>query len=184
MLEGMNVGLGFLRRSDFERAYREAEAEALKARAEAAQQDRERVLDNVLDALDWVNGNRNEQEKPMSTTQKIDLSKTYRTRGGNEVKLYAIDESLGKYPVVGVRLLGENHWVSERWTLKGEFYGVKKSPEDLVEVKRKQVAYLNVYPGGVDQRLFKSQFEANIVASRESRIACIRVEFEEGQFDD
>jgi hypothetical protein len=161
----------------------EAEARALVERAEKTRQDRERVVDSVLDVWDWMTRNQDEQEKQMSTTQKIDLSKTYKTRGGDEVKLYAIDESLGDYPVVGAKRVAGSGFTLERWTLDGRYLAHEESHRfDLIEIKPKHIIYINIYPNGT-KTIYTTQLDADRTTAV-SRVACNRIELEEGRFDD
>lgn len=65
---------------------------------------------------------------------KIDLSKTYKTRDGKEVRLFAISDDK-YYPVVGQAKDGDT-WNNETWTIEGRFYEGDDfcRPNDLVEV--------------------------------------------------
>ena len=62
---------------------------------------------------------------------------------------------------------------------------IAKEPVTLENVPKKHVRYLNVYktPDGEITWLKESRARADAVAGN-GRIACVRVEFEEGQYDD
>ena len=62
---------------------------------------------------------------------------------------------------------------------------IAKEPVTLENVPEKHVRYFNVYIYGDTEvsRLKESRARADAVASN-GRIACVRVEFEEGQYDD
>lgn len=64
---------------------------------------------------------------------------------------------------------------------------IAKEPVTLENVPKKHVRYLNVYktPDGEITWLKESRARADAVAvAVNGRIACVRVEFEEGQYDD
>jgi phenolic acid decarboxylase len=61
----------------------------------------------------------------------IDINKKYRTREGNEVRIYAVDgaemhEVHGAYKLNG-------GWISETWTKKGTYFATSESEIDLIE---------------------------------------------------
>jgi hypothetical protein len=67
----------------------------------------------------------------------ISKDKTYRTRDGREVRIYATDGG-GPYPVHGAILLS-NLWVPANWSESGK-YGSQFGRQhdcDLIEVKRR-----------------------------------------------
>ena len=49
----------------------------------------------------------------------IDIPKTYRTRGGQEVRGLHIEE--GAYPLVGERLDKDGRWAYTTWTMEGHY---------------------------------------------------------------
>ena len=75
----------------------------------------------------------------------IDKNKKYRTRYGDEVRIYETDGALGNTVHGAIRLDGD--WCMASWTAGGKF-GISESKYDLVEVKpRIQKSYwINVYP--------------------------------------
>ena len=58
----------------------------------------------------------------------------------------------------------------------------RNKARDLVKVKPKRVLWLNVYPDG-DSSSHESREDADS-RSLDGRIACLKIEFAEGQFDD
>ena len=114
----------------------------------------------------------------------IDKNKTYRTRDGREVRIYAVD-GLEPFSVHGA-MKGGNRWVSNNWTSEGFHMPPTFCNCDLVEVKPriKRTVWLNIYPES-----FVYSCESNPTREgadlplMEGRIACICVEIdcEEGE---
>jgi len=110
----------------------------------------------------------------------IDKSKTYRTRDGREVRIYATDGVEG----------GEVHgsvkrsygWCALTWPING-LHSVDSSL-DLIEVRprHKRTVWLNMYHDCIS-RGFETKDEADAKAVKNCRLACIKVEldFEEGE---
>jgi hypothetical protein len=109
----------------------------------------------------------------------IDINKKYRTKAGLEVRIYATDAG-GKYPFHGA-ILEDEVWLISAWTGAGR--SATRGVNDLVEVKEKRSIYVNVYPGTTPGVAHKSRDAADRNTT-DTRIACVLVEFEEGQFDD
>ena len=106
----------------------------------------------------------------------IDINKKYQTRDGRPVELLTTN-ARGAWPVVGY--IGDGDQVS-RWAIDGAFCGTSPIRTlDLVEVKPKRVVWLNVYPDG-DRSSHESREDADS-RSLDGRIACLKVEFEEGE---
>ena len=110
----------------------------------------------------------------------IDINKKYRTRDGHPVELVTTS-GRGKWPVWGY--IGDDTNIM-RWTIDGSdghTTGTTRSSvkNDLVEVKPKRVLWLNVYSDG-DSVSHESREDADI-RSLDGRIACLKIEFEEGE---
>jgi len=106
---------------------------------------------------------------------EIDITKKYKTRDGQDFTPLS-DKGRGDYPIIGY--IGKAN-VIQRWSKDGLFcLAISCHHYDLVEVKEKKVAYLNVYPDYHRSRSIADGYAA------ENRIACVRVEYEEGQFDE
>lgn len=115
----------------------------------------------------------------------ISKDKTYRTRGGQEVRIYATDSG-GLFPVHGA-ILNEGIWNGMKWTIDGHTYvgpNVHVSVDDLAEVKprHKRTVWLNVFEGDGGVGAFTMKEAADSFNSRR-RIACLRLDldFEEGE---
>lgn len=108
----------------------------------------------------------------------IDINKKYQTRDGHPVELVTA-RGRGKWPVWGY--IGDSTDL-RGWNIDGNYdwYGLTPSKLDLIEVKPKRVLWLNVYP---DDEVYAhgSREDAEGGSADDSRIACLKVEFEEGE---
>jgi hypothetical protein len=107
----------------------------------------------------------------------IDKDRTYRTRDGREVRIYAMNGG-GYWPVHGAIQLSCSGWVPTSWDNDGNAFnsGIRDS---LIEVRprHKRTVWLHVFKNG------------SVCATEETyyvpagRLACIKVEldFEEGE---
>jgi hypothetical protein len=112
----------------------------------------------------------------------IDMNKQYRTRDGREARVLMTDAG-GSAPVVGVVNVGGGCWETCRWLANGRYYPRELADIDLIEIKPKHVRWLNCYADGRMTwigRGHESRESAELNVARD-RIACIRVEFEEGE---
>jgi hypothetical protein len=112
---------------------------------------------------------------------KIERDKVYIDGCGNRFRVVCVDATTEAdgYPVIGISDAGG----VSTFTSEGMFQIDAQSERDLVrEAKEKQVRYINIYPDGT-AFAYKSQRGAELCAGT-SRLARIRVEYEEGQFDD
>lgn len=112
----------------------------------------------------------------------INMNKQYKTRGGDEVRIYAVDGE-GDWPVHGAVKLSDK-WKSVTWTLDGIFYEQNQSHSlDLVEVKPriKREVWMNVYENS-SLNAYKTKEQADKCASY-NRLACVKVDIdvEEGE---
>lgn len=107
----------------------------------------------------------------------IDINKKYRTRDGRPVELLTTN-ARGAWPVIGY-IEGDEQL--RRWSLGG----YPKRPHathialDIVEVKPKRVMWFNVYHGG-EVHAHGSREDAD-GWSGDNRVACLKIEFEEGE---
>ena len=62
--------------------------------------------------------------------KKIEVGKSYKTRNGRQVRIYAIDGSSGQ-PVHGATLSG-GEWSSQTWDVQGQFLEGETSILDIV----------------------------------------------------
>jgi hypothetical protein len=107
----------------------------------------------------------------------IDLSKTYRTRRhGREVELDCIKHGR----VWGRVKNADGKWLGCNWSAgTGAVAPAIMDGLDLVEVKQKRVVWLNGYSTG--EAFTYSTREQADRASGPERIACLRIEYEEGE---
>jgi len=113
----------------------------------------------------------------------IDINKTYRTRDGREVRIYATDGG-GRNPIHG-SIKDEDGWIFQVWPKSGRYINEDEDYRiDLIEVRprHKRTVWLNVYGGDWDAYTAESKKDADKNAS-DDRIACIKVEldFQEGE---
>ena len=106
----------------------------------------------------------------------IDKSKTYRTRDGREVRIYATDGG-GHYPVHGAIKKGDDYWDVAGWTINGAFLPIVDS-SDLIEVKPriKMERWMNIYTSEMSST-FPNKETANLYAGP-TRVACVKVEID------
>ena len=113
----------------------------------------------------------------------IDKSKTYRTRDGREVRIYATD-GRGDWPVHGA-IKNEDGWCHTSWLSNGKWQ-VTDMSVDLIEVKPriKREVWVNVYPeeSGMNTHAHECKKAANDCAGPD-RIACVKltIDCEEGE---
>ena len=108
----------------------------------------------------------------------IDKSKTYRTRDGREVRIYATD---GRYGCeVHGAIKQNNGWMEYTWTITGHSDHIKDNSLIEDRPRHKRTVWLNVYEDCAG--VWDSKKEADKYSIRE-RLACIKVEldFEEGE---
>lgn len=112
----------------------------------------------------------------------IDKNKTYRTRDGREVRIYATDGG-GNMPVHGSVMMNEG-WHSCTWMSDGTV-ARDKHAFDLIEVKPRirRPYWINIYQpvSGTETAYFcKSQADHY---AQPGRLACVKVEIdcEEGE---
>ena len=112
----------------------------------------------------------------------IDPKKTYKTRGGREVRIYAVD-GCAPYPIHGA-INVDGKWIGSAWKVDGGYLTSTQQQDkaDLIEVKPriKREVWVNVYPNGED--VYRSQEQADVFAMN-NRIACVKVmiDCEEGE---
>ena len=105
----------------------------------------------------------------------IDKDRTYRTRDGREVRIYATDGGPNKMSVHGAINYGEN-WQSCSWHSLGAYYADSESEKDLIEVRprHKRTVWVNVYPNHFTH--YETKKQADERSDQSTRIACIKVE--------
>jgi hypothetical protein len=128
------------------------------------------------------NNNRDlvEVQAPKKAPVPLDLTKPIQTYGADPVEIITI-EGRGQYPIVGY--IADSKTPS-CWTREGLKQHGASHPLDLMNVPpARYVGYVNIYPNKVKFLVYPSRAEADQGAGT-TRIACVRVEYKEGQFDD
>ena len=109
----------------------------------------------------------------------ISMDKTYRTRDGHEVRIYAIN--IGQSSPIHGAFLDEKEWRIWTWWGTGRSSDIFSNDHDLIEVKPriKRTVWLNIYER---EHRFTTKEEADRQADR-GRLACVKVEIdcEEGE---
>ena len=110
----------------------------------------------------------------------IDINKTYRTRDGLEVRIYATDGDNNK-TIHGA--VWSDGWQFRLWYADGSYNKDIESKMDLIEVRprHKWKVWMNIYgPTSFTSHISREQAEDE---QDTNRIACIKVEldFEEGE---
>ena len=103
----------------------------------------------------------------------IEMTKTYRTRCGYPVRIYATD-GVGAYPIHGAYCEGGD-WIQSQWTDAGNRRIGSKCQLDLVEVKPRiqREVWLNVYEGDINIASDTKE-EADRKATY-GRLACVKL---------
>jgi len=114
----------------------------------------------------------------------FDPSKPVQTRDGRPARILCTDVKNDQFPICaafwrnGVEL-------ADLFARDGKFYSDHECNSDLINIPEKRVGYVNVYPHRIDSSFHLNRKSADLFASENvSRVACIRVEYEEGRFDD
>lgn len=115
----------------------------------------------------------------------FDPTKPVRTRNGRAVRILCTDAQLAGDSIVA---LVENEPTNQHRSVEfmhsyradGRYVGGTQHNLDLVNVPQRHVRYINVYRASSGY-LSRDIADAN---ASDARIACLRLDFEEGQFDD
>ena len=110
-----------------------------------------------------------------------EVGKTYKTRGGLDAIIYALHPNQ-RWAIHGA-MYCENEIASRSWASDGKYAFNGESLYDLMPPEPEtHVAYLNIYneqAGGFHSTRKKA--DENAV---ESRTACLRIEWKDGQYDE
>jgi hypothetical protein len=113
----------------------------------------------------------------------IDPKKTYCTRSGNEVRIYAVDGD-NEFPVHGA-FRTKYGWKVEAWSASGRWLNDCDDACDLIEVnpRIKREVWVNVYAVELHTSLHRSKESADAFAPGLDRIACVKltIDCEEGE---
>ena len=108
-----------------------------------------------------------------------DFTKPVQTRNGLPVTIITT-EGRGLFPIIGY--MGDSNYI-ESWLSNGKGHKHKDSCYDLINVPEKRVGYINIFQHENSSGVYKSRGSAD-KCGLAPRIACIRVEYTDGQFDD
>jgi hypothetical protein len=104
----------------------------------------------------------------------IDITKTYKTRDGREVRIYATDCGGGR-PVHGA-INYDGEWSMSNWTAEGvSFSDHQHSSDDLIEVRPRiqREVWVNVYDHVCTAHNTKEL--ADLRAETYPRLACVKI---------
>lgn len=106
---------------------------------------------------------------------------------GGEARVL-MDGGAGAFPLVGARRwTSDEEWLPTRWARNGRERGGDGSTDLLPPEPVKVVRWLNIYDVDGHHVCGDLQFapsDAERVGRLEKRIACVRMEYTEGQFDE
>ena len=107
----------------------------------------------------------------------IDISKTYRTRDGREVRIYATDGG-GPCPVHGA-IKNDDVWQCTNWLPNGLNYENSRQASDIIEVKPriKRTVWLHLYKSGTTALCFDQFILGNECLARVK----VEIDCEEGE---
>jgi len=107
---------------------------------------------------------------------KLDPTKEYQYRNGEKPWKIIWDVPSNEFPIVSIDKDGDvnSHYPD------GSFDGDAPSAWDLIEVKKKIKGWVNVYGDQSYVGLYETKEKATHGGGRD-RIACIEIEFEEGE---
>lgn len=112
--------------------------------------------------------------------------KPVQTRGGRKARIVSTNGD--NTFQIAAWIEGNNEEHMEVFDASGSYYGDgKENRNDLINIPETHVRYINFYP---NDKLYIDGFETKEEAdrynedARSKRIACIRVEFKDGQFDE
>lgn len=115
----------------------------------------------------------------------IDLTKPVQTRDGRKVRVLCTDRKGSSNSIVGLIVLEGGKEYVQTWEANGNFVTSGDAPADLINVPDKRVVWVNMYPGPIMSAEASSRKQAdNNATNNDRREACIRVEYEVGQFDE
>jgi len=110
----------------------------------------------------------------------IEINKKYRYRNGEPARIICVDRPHEKFKVISMSDSGRLEFHDEDGLCDFSNFN---HLYDLIEVKNKKVLWLNVYHDLEDvyahERMISADYDP-----KENRISRIKVEYEEGQFDE
>lgn len=114
----------------------------------------------------------------------LDLNKPVQTRDGRPARILATDAK-GRYPIVALITMESGREEAVRLTEYGSVFYEEDHHLDLVNVSEKRVMYINVFKSGYRSTHYSAENAENFATGIEQQlIARVRIEYEEGQFDE
>lgn len=118
----------------------------------------------------------------------IDFTKPLQTISGENVEIITL-KGRGKYPILG--FVGEFEHICS-WDNKGIFYDKNRPHNNLMNVPPQKISgFINIFRDAhtdeltCDDELFATRIKADRSYKEfHVRIACIKIEYAEGQFDE
>ena len=115
---------------------------------------------------------------------KFDPTKPVQTRDGRKARRADVNLENKIYPLCFIIEKQRGIEEPETYTEQGKFYSDGGfSVLDLINIPEKHVRYMSIYNKDDSSVLYKSRKQADSNAG-EGRSACIRIEYEDGQFDE
>ena len=114
------------------------------------------------------------------TNVVIDPKKTYRTRDGREVRIYAVDGGAHGNAIHGAVRDESGRWVAEQWFHEGMYAHAGSHMKDLIEARPrfKWKGWINVYRDGqVCSQPYDTREKAD-AWSATGRIACVEIDID------
>jgi hypothetical protein len=106
----------------------------------------------------------------------IDIKKTYKTRDGREVRIYATDGG-GDRPVHGA-VINHGEWFLRHWSAKGTMFpDHEHCSDDLIEMKPRiqREVWVNVHKDRCTVRKTKETADLLAVTGPHPRLACVKI---------
>jgi hypothetical protein len=113
----------------------------------------------------------------------ISLDKKYKTRDGQEVKIYSVDGNCYGY-IHGAVMLESGEWELRSWRKDGRFMASCQTMIDLVEVKERKIieGWANICDNGTIGLLWDSKDSADAFrlayGKQHKWFACVKVKIE------
>lgn len=116
----------------------------------------------------------------MSAPKPFDPTKPFKTRSGKVASAISCPPLFGGETLVGWFVDQNGRGCVGSWFANGQFtFNLTGHPNDLVNIPVKHASWVNFYPGGLAIGEYSTREAADKNAP--DRIACILIEFEEGQ---
>lgn len=110
----------------------------------------------------------------------LDLTKPVQIRKGNSVRILTTDrKDPWDYCVVGLISHNDNDERLHCWNKEGKSEHHEKF--NLVNIPVRQTGWVNVYKSGFLSDLHPSKDEANQLFTLFTRVACVKIEYTEGE---